>query len=297
MLGLSSPSSGAGAGSKKGVRRSARRAFRAVMRSHKFRLPKYDLPLRLRPWFVLFTALIMLLLAFLGFTNFAHSLPLNDKIIHLVCLCLATTVFYFIFDVEEEARRIWIWRHSPLILTAIICFLLGGIVSEIVQSLLPHKEIHMGNIAANLIGSAIGLWTAYYLEKYYRHRREIARLYRPISLDPDALEDASFDDDEDVGGTLLLPMHRDQRNGEPGTAPKSPGKDRGGRIRLGDVWDEREELFGIGDSEDEDGDGNDGMVSRSRPGSQAGPGPAPGYPSPPPSRQENKGPKIVVTNS
>ena len=43
----------------------------------------------------------MLMLAFLGFTNFAHSLPLNDKILHLVCLCLATTVFYFIFDVEE----------------------------------------------------------------------------------------------------------------------------------------------------------------------------------------------------
>ena len=46
----------------------------------------------------------MLMLAFLGFTNFAHSLPLNDKILHLVCLCLATTVFYFIFDVEEYVR-------------------------------------------------------------------------------------------------------------------------------------------------------------------------------------------------
>ena len=52
-------------------------------------------------WFVLFTAIIMILLAFLGFTDFARALPLNDKILHLVCLCLATTVFYFIFDVEE----------------------------------------------------------------------------------------------------------------------------------------------------------------------------------------------------
>ncbi len=98
----------------------------------------------------------MLILAFLGFTNFAHSLPLNDKILHLVCLCLATTVVYFVFDVEEcvspllffihlintftrfrDARRIWFWRHSPLIFTAIICFVFGGVVSEIVQSLLP----------------------------------------------------------------------------------------------------------------------------------------------------------------
>ena len=43
----------------------------------------------------------MILLAFLGFTNFARALPLKDKILHLVFLCLATTVFYFIFDVEE----------------------------------------------------------------------------------------------------------------------------------------------------------------------------------------------------
>ena len=56
-------------------------------------------------WFVLFTALIMLTLAFLSFTGFAQSLPLNDIIIHLVCLCLATTVFYFIFDVEEYVGR------------------------------------------------------------------------------------------------------------------------------------------------------------------------------------------------
>ena len=27
--------------------------------------------------------------------------PLNDKNLHLICLCLATPVFYFIFDVEE----------------------------------------------------------------------------------------------------------------------------------------------------------------------------------------------------
>ena len=43
----------------------------------------------------------MLVLAFLGFTNFSHSLPLNDKLLHFICLGIATGVFYFIFDVEE----------------------------------------------------------------------------------------------------------------------------------------------------------------------------------------------------
>lgn len=43
----------------------------------------------------------MLILAFLGFTNAAHGLPINNKLLHFFCLCLATGVFYFIFDVEE----------------------------------------------------------------------------------------------------------------------------------------------------------------------------------------------------
>jgi hypothetical protein len=43
----------------------------------------------------------MLALAFLGFTNFSHSLPLNDKLLHFICFGLATGVFYFIIDVDE----------------------------------------------------------------------------------------------------------------------------------------------------------------------------------------------------
>ena len=54
-----------------------------------------------RQWFLIFTCLILLSLAFLGFTNFSHSLPLNDKLLHFLCMGLATAVFYFIFDVEE----------------------------------------------------------------------------------------------------------------------------------------------------------------------------------------------------
>lgn len=45
----------------------------------------------------------MLFLAFLGFTNVTHSFPLNDKFLHFTCFCIATAVFYFIFDVEECA--------------------------------------------------------------------------------------------------------------------------------------------------------------------------------------------------
>jgi len=212
------------------------------MKSHslRMRLPaSYDLPIRLRPWFIAFTAIVMLTLAFLGFTNFSHSLPLNDKFLHFICFLIATTVFFFMFDVEEDYRRIWFWRYSGLIITGFTC-ISGGILSEIVQSMLPYKEFQAGDIMANLLGSSIGLYVAYHMERYYRSRREIARLYRP--LDTEILSD---DEDDDNSGTQLLPTH---------TQSHTKGSKS---IRRPDVWDadvEREELFGIGDDSDVEGE-------------------------------------------
>jgi hypothetical protein len=39
----------------------------------------------------------------------------------------------------REYRRIWFWRHSPLMFTVFVCLFLGGIVSEFVQSMLPVR--------------------------------------------------------------------------------------------------------------------------------------------------------------
>ncbi|RDX47938.1 hypothetical protein OH76DRAFT_1405493 [Lentinus brumalis] len=257
--------------------RSSRKALRkmnkAVMRSHHFRIPKYDMPLRLRPWFLLFTCLILLSLAFLGFTNFAHSLPINDKLLHFFCMGSATAVFYFIFDVEEDARRIWFWRSAPLIFTGVVCFFFGGIMSEFVQSMLPYKEFQAGDVAANLLGSTLGLYVAYHLERYYRHRREISRLYRP--LDTDSIPSDDEEDDDEPGGTQLLPLHHSPSAPRTPNSAKSPRSARQGphkaATRLSDVWDEREELFDIGEESEDDE-----------------PRTAGGLPPPPP-------PKIVVT--
>ncbi|KAI0744206.1 hypothetical protein C8Q80DRAFT_1272775 [Daedaleopsis nitida] len=245
---------------------------KVVMRSHHFQIPVYDMPVRLRPWFLLFTCLILICLAFLGFTNFAHSLPINDKILHFVCMGLATAVFYFIFDVEEDARRIWFWRSSPLIFTGVVCFFFGGIVSEFVQSMLPYKEFQVGDVAANLLGSTLGLYVAYHLERYYRHRREISRLYRPLNTEAVSSDDE--DDEDDAGGAQLLPLHYQPsapRTSKIASRPSRPAPPKA--TRLSDVWDEREELFDIGEeSEDED-------IPRSG-----------GPPQPPP-------PKIVVSGA
>ncbi|KAF7304832.1 hypothetical protein MKEN_01197300 [Mycena kentingensis (nom. inval.)] len=209
------------------------KTLKVVMKSYRVQLPaRWNLPLRLRPWFLLATVVIMLLLAFLGFTNFSHSLPLNDKALHFLCFCIATGVFYFIFDVDEDSRRHWFWRNAALILTGFVCFFCGGVLSEVIQSLLPYKEFQVGDILANFLGSSIGLLVSYHLERYYRTRREIARLYQPIDSGS-----ASDEDDEDEG-FQLLPSHNSTKTS---------------KARLGNVWDAREELFGIGgDSDDEE---------------------------------------------
>jgi len=221
---------------------------KSCMKSHRLQLPKYDFPLRIRPWFLLFTSLIMILLAFLGFTNFVRRLPLNDKILHFICLGVATGVFYFIWDVEEDARRIWFWRNSGVIITGVICFFFGGIISEVVQSMLPYKVFELGDIIANLLGSSLGLWVSYHLERYYRHRREISRLYQPVSAEEE--EELFSDSDTEnyassapARGLPLLPTHNPVK-------PSTPKAQN--HIRLGNVWDESEELFGIGEDELDD---------------------------------------------
>ncbi|KAF8973068.1 hypothetical protein BDZ97DRAFT_1779181 [Flammula alnicola] len=250
----------------KDVRKLSSKVGKSIMKSHRFRIPKYDMPIRLRPWFLVFTCIIMIILAFLGFTNFSRALPLNDKLLHFLCFCIATAVFYFIIDVEESARRIWFWRHSGLIFTAFTCFFCGGIISEFVQAALPYKTFQWGDVVANFCGSSVGLYVAYYLERYYRHRREIARLYRPLS---DSISDVEEDEEEDFSGTQLLPTYNNDIN-----TTKAGGK----TSRLADVWDEREELFGIGEESDDEN------------GHEVGPSvKAP--------RTHGQGPRIIVSHS
>ncbi len=81
------------------------------------------------------------------------------------------------------------------------------------------------------------------------------RLYRPLNASNSSLNLPS--DEEDESGTQLLPLYN-----KPETPPsalfmqnktkKGKGRARSGSLALADVWDEREELFGVGDDDDDD---------------------------------------------
>ncbi|KAG9004472.1 hypothetical protein FRB94_002343 [Tulasnella sp. JGI-2019a] len=247
----------------KQARKFAKRWGRSAMRSRSVTMPRNlpDLPIRLRPWFILFTSLIMIILGLLGFTNIAQNWPLNDKILHFVCFAAATGVFYFIFDVEEDARRIWFWRYFGMIATVLICFFFGGIVSEIVQSLLPYKTFQYGDVLANLLGSGIGLYVSFYFERYYRRRREISRLYRPLAEETD---EGGYSDDEDTSRLPSGPTYSSPHGAPSASTPrtesmqvKSNSEDGSGRpvmspLHVKNVWDDRLDVFDIGDDDDED---------------------------------------------
>lgn len=113
-----------------------------------------------------------------------------------------------------------------------------------------------------MLGCSGGLYASYYLEKHYRTRREvrihfqsvfltvttnskIARLYRPLDT-----EYEEFSDDEPPIGTQLLPLYHAQPMGgsKPSFKSKSHKADR-----LGDVWDEQEELFAVDDESSTEG--------------------------------------------
>ncbi|KAI3475893.1 hypothetical protein L1887_62653 [Cichorium endivia] len=139
-------------------------------------------------------------------------------------------MFYMIWDVDEPARTSYLWRNASLILSAITCLLVGGIGSEIVQSLLPYKQFQIGDIVANLLGSSLGLWFSYHLEKRYRARRELERLYAPLDIE----DYGDLLDDEDDGADLdPTPNPRSSLK----TSSSTAGANKKTRFAA-DVWDD-----------------------------------------------------------
>ncbi|KAL8283191.1 hypothetical protein RQP46_005969 [Phenoliferia psychrophenolica] len=218
------------------------------------------LPLRVRPAFIVLTALSLFLLGALGFHPTLakkispDAIPFSDKILHFFCFGFASAEFYAIWSVDEAARALH-WRYFPEGLSVIVCGLIGSIGSEFVQGLLPYKTFQWGDVFANIFGTALGISIARTWTRALAREREVRRLYQPVNLATvDELSDSDNSDAEDremeEGGA---------RTPDEATTPASAkmfDDGSGGGLRKmarieANVWDESDEIFGLGDDEDD----------------------------------------------
>ncbi|BGP35625.1 hypothetical protein JCM10296v2_007466 [Rhodotorula toruloides] len=221
--------------------------------------PLGDLPLRIRPVFVVYTFLTLVVLSLLGFhPTLAHhlappSVPFSDKVLHFVCFFCATALFYTCWVVEEQARRVWFWRWWNELSSAVVCLGFGGILSEFVQALLPSHTFQLGDILANLLGSSLAILLCSHYSRERRRERELRRLY-------DELGEMSESEGEEEEGLMGAREEREMEKGrkQGGTEERrlatvaSGSGSRAQRKEAQDPWSAREdEIFGLG-GEDED---------------------------------------------
>ncbi|KKK16351.1 hypothetical protein P175DRAFT_0456678 [Aspergillus ochraceoroseus IBT 24754] len=131
---------------------------------------------------------LLILAAYIGLLPHSESssvparLQPNDKLLHLVTFFLISLVFYWIPDTS---------RRRTLHLTLIVCTLVLGVGSEILQGLLPNgRSFDPFDLLANIVGSlgAVGLCSWY-------HRRMLERRRKSRF---GALGDGSGAEDDDV---------------------------------------------------------------------------------------------------
>ncbi|RAK76237.1 VanZ family protein [Aspergillus fijiensis CBS 313.89] len=114
---------------------------------------------------------LLILAAYIGLLPHSDSssipsqLQPNDKFLHVVTFFLLSLVFYWIPDTS---------RRRTLHLTLVVCTLILGIGSEIVQGLLPNgRTFDPFDLLANIVGSlgAVGLCSWYHRRMLDRRRK------------------------------------------------------------------------------------------------------------------------------
>lgn len=118
-------------------------------------------------------ALLLLFSAYMGLLPHSTSdtipanLQPNDKFLHLVTFFLLSIVFYWIPDTS---------RRRALQISLLVCTLLLGIGSEVLQALLPNGRLFDPfDIVANLVGSLAGIGLCGWYHRRMMERRRKAR--------------------------------------------------------------------------------------------------------------------------
>ncbi|KAH6615631.1 hypothetical protein B0J18DRAFT_285595 [Chaetomium sp. MPI-SDFR-AT-0129] len=123
--------------------------------------------MRIRLPFAGVFVLLLLLAGYAGLSSLqldAGTLPVNDKVLHLLVFFALTLAFYWVIDTT---------RRRTLHITLLVCVGGLGIGSEFLQAVLPNgRSFDILDVAANLVGSlaALGLCAWYHKRMLERKR-------------------------------------------------------------------------------------------------------------------------------
>ncbi|KAK9466205.1 hypothetical protein V1512DRAFT_264106 [Lipomyces arxii] len=134
--------------------------------------------MRIRKTFAVVFLCLLLLSAYLGFAPL--SIP-NDKFVHFLIFFCLTTTFYWVVDTT---------RRRLINSTLLVCTLLGGVGSELVQSFVPYRVFDLYDIVANVLGSLLALAISSWYHKGMLERKRAAK-YSAIPADGAQLETGS----------------------------------------------------------------------------------------------------------
>jgi VanZ family protein len=132
------------------------------------------------------------------------NLQPNDKFLHLVTFFLLSIAFYWIPDTS---------RRRALQVSLLVCTLLLGVGSEVLQSLLPNDRLFDPfDIVANVVGSLGGIGLCGWYHRRMMERRRKARF--------DALAEGGVGNEDDDDIELGL---NDSSNNKNGIGPQETG--------------------------------------------------------------------------
>ncbi|KAK9373760.1 uncharacterized protein V1513DRAFT_448047 [Lipomyces chichibuensis] len=129
--------------------------------------------MRIRKSFAAAFVLLLLLSAYLGFAPIDVQ---HDKPVHFLVFFTLTTLFYWIVDTT---------RKRLINATIIVCILLGGIGSELVQSFVPYRAFDIVDIVANVIGASVALALSSLYHKRMLERKRAQKYFAVQPQDPE----------------------------------------------------------------------------------------------------------------
>ncbi|KAL2127551.1 hypothetical protein VTI74DRAFT_10557 [Chaetomium olivicolor] len=207
--------------------------------------------MRIRLPFAGVFAVLLLLASYVGLSSLQlpdTSLPINDKVLHLLTFFVLTLAFYWVVDTS---------RRRTLNLTLVVCTLGLGIGSEILQAVLPNgRAFDLFDIVANLVGSLAGLGLCSWYHKRMLERKRL-RKYSAVANGEHDEGDLELGEGPGIGGGRQSVEHEEGVTASGGGGDGAATGQRAMTLEEEvDNWDENAE-----DAWDEDDTGDVGGSS------------------------------------